>query len=574
MERRRTWWTGRFRAYASRALWGDLRAGATVAVLAIPQGMAFALIAGVPPIYGLYGVIVPVFILSFLGGSRFLMAGPTNAVSIVLAANLASWTGFESPGHKMLVLTFLVGAFQVAFGIARLGEIVRYVSRSVVMGFTVGAGILIAVRQLDEFMGITLASGGTGRFLPLLVENARHLGEANLAAIGVGAGTIVLIIALERIHPNMPGPLAAVGLSAAAASVFHLPVRILRDLGHVEAGLPVFHSLRIPIDQFEDLLGPALALAVLGLVQAVSVAKAIEVSSGGEERLDASREFIAQGTANVVGSLFGALTSSGSFSRSSACYRAGAVTRLAGVWSAALIAIVVLVFGGFADLVPLPSLAGVLFLVSFRMVNRESLLLSLRATRGSTAVLAGTLAATLFLRLEYAVYVGILLSIGFFLRLTSSPVIRRCIPSADGDFREQPLEARAPSGPIALYNVEGSIYFGAVPSLERELRKIAAGDDRVVILRMRGVRTMGSTGAEAIQRFHRSLAERGARLILCGADDALARVLRRTGIIFLLGEENVIPATHVVFESTRRALARAEALVAGAGEGATGGDPA
>jgi SulP family sulfate permease len=547
--------------YLRADLVADAGAGVSVAVLAVPQAMAFALLAGLPPVHGLYAAMVGVVVASAAGSSPLMISGPTNAISVVL---LSSTAGVPADGRldHILLLTMLVGAFQCLLGAARLGHLLRYVSNSVVVGFTAGAGLLIMARQAPPLLG--LHDLREARFFGLLSQAFDKVagGEVLIAPLALGAGTIIVIVALQRLEPRIPGTLIAVVLSALAAKALG---PTLDQVDTVGAGAEQFRLLPTPyfprfqVDQLEDMAGSAVAIALLGLVQSASIARALAERSAA--RLDLSREFLAQGLMNVSCAALRGFAGCGSFVRSSLNASSGARTRMAGVFSGAAVVLIVFLLRPLIRFIPRASLAGVIIVVAIGMIDWKHVRIAFRSTRGSSAVLLATLAATLILRLQFAIYVGVFLSLAIFLRLSSSLNVTRWVPAGRHDLREQPIDAPYPAGQATVVNIEGDLFFGAVRNLEEHLARVAARARHVVVLRLRRVRAMGSTAAEALLRFHHELEQRGIRLLICGVEEDLYEILRKSGLRRALGRQNLFLSGNVLLDSTRRALKAAQQII-------------
>jgi len=551
----------RLLSYAKKDLLSDAVAGASVAVLAVPQCMAFSVLAGLPPVHGLYSAMVGVVIASLLTTCPRMISGPTNAVSIVLASTVAGAAPADRL-HEIVLITLLAGLFQCLLGVGRLGRLLRYVSNSVILGFTAGAAILIVARQTPALLGISGIE--EGRFFALVgktLERAGH-GGITLNAALIGGGTILFVVLLSRLEPRIPGTLIAV-VGAAVAVKFLGPGNV--DVPTVTAAkeeLPLLPRVTVPafdLVRAEQLSGSALAVALLGLIQSASIARALAARSF--RRLDMSREFLAQGLMNVGCAAVHGFAGSGSFVRSALNLSSGARTRFAGVFSGLLVLLLACGLRPLMPYIPEASLAGVIVVAAWGMIDRQHLRVAFRSTRGSTAVLLVTFLATLVFRLQFAIYVGVFLSLAIFLRLSSDLHVTRWIPLHGGKVREQDLDAPVPVDVPTVINIEGDLFFGAVENLEEHFQKVAGRAERVVVLRLRRVRAIGSTAAEAILRFHSELKVRGIELVVCGVEKEMFEVFRKSGLKRAIGEDNIFPARRILLESTRRALQRASEII-------------
>jgi SulP family sulfate permease len=559
-------------SYVRRDGRADVVAGLTVAVMGVPQAMAYALIAGLPPVYGIYTAIIPCILAALFGSSNHLVTGPTNAMCMVilsLTASLPQRFGV-SQIEIVLALTFLTGLFQFLFGALKLGGVVKYVSNSVVVGFTAGAGILIAVNQLKNLMGVSIGEAHGGHFFSTLVATLQQIHQSNPSALVLGLLTILILVGFRRWLPKVPGSLVAIivvtwiavwtGWAAPEAGAQR--VKIVRDIQEITPSLDIFGVpqllVRPNLDLWQELMTGALALAILGLVESASIARSIAASSG--QRLDFTREFKFQGIANMAGSFFHCFAASGSFTRSAVCYQSGGRTRAAAIFSGVLTAVILLAFGSLANFIPQAALAGILMVIAFTMIERERLSMTWRSGSNSRIVMGGTLAATLFMPLETAVFAGVLLSIVILLRITGKPDLTQLVQHPDYGFEEVPFNRAAPS-PVAIINLEGDLYFAAAEDLDYELLQALKPETRVVVLRMKRLRAVGSSAMAMLEHFHKLLKVRGIILIVCGVEEDMTKVLTGSGVRKLIGEQNIFYADNRIFQSTELALARAMSIV-------------
>ena len=399
----------------------DLIAGLTGAVVVLPQGVAFAMIAGLPPVYGLYTAMVPPIIAALFGSSRHLISGPTTAISIVVFATVAK---FADPGsakfiQMALTLTFLAGVYQLALGLARMGTLVNFISHSVVVGFTAGAAVLIATSQLKHYFGMHIPSGES--FLHTWRDIFQQIDDANLYVTGIASITLVSLIVLMRLKPRWPVMLVAMVLGSVVAMLLGATAHGVRVVGQLPQHLPPLSMPDLHLAALKQLGSAALAIAMLGLVEAVSIARSVAAKSG--QRIDGSQEFVGQGLANVVGSFFSSYASSGSFTRSGLNYTAGAVTPLSGVFAALALALIVLLVAPLAAHLPIAAMAAVLLVVAWRLIDFHHIKTISRPASARSRCCSTTFFATLFVELEFAIYVGVMLSLIIYLMRTSQPAV-------------------------------------------------------------------------------------------------------------------------------------------------------
>lgn len=535
------WWPrvnrGTLRADAIAALIG--------AVVVVPQGVAFATLAGMPPEYGLYCAMAPAVIAALFGSSWHAVSGPTNAVSLFVFATVAPLAvpGSHQYVGMVLTLSFLSGLLMLAMGALRLGRLVNFVSPTVVLGFTAGAGTLIFASQLKNFFGIDIPPGSS--FIAVMQLFLAQLADVKPLVAAVGVATVVAGI-LSRIYlkkiPYMMVGIAAGGLSAFALNTWlgagHTGIR---TLGPLPGALPSLSLPDLSADTVKTLLGIALGVTVLSLTEATSIARAIALKSG--QRIDGNQEVIGQGLSNIAASFFSGYPSSASFNRSGLNYEAGARTPLAAVLSVPFLIVLVLLFAPLVSYLPLASMAGLLFMVAWGLFDIAAIRAVLRASRTEAAVMLLTYASTLFMNLEMAILVGVTLSLVVYLNRTSRPQIRSVAPD--------PRHTERRFGPVArgitecpqlkMVAVEGSIYFGAVDHFETHLetlREFAPAQKHLLIF-ARNINFIDIAGAEALTREARARRFHGGQLYLQGLRQPAEDVLRNGGFMPELGAERV-----------------------------------
>lgn len=550
----------------------DALAGLTVAVMGVPQAMAYAVIAELPPVYGLYTAMITCVIAAVFGSSNHLVTGPTNALCMVilsLTAHLPAKYGYGAI-EIVLLLTFLVGAIQLTFGLLRMGGVIRYVSHSVVIGFTAGAGILIAFNQVKNLIGVTFEERPE-RFYDVVIQTISHLPQTKPFPLIVGILTIALVILIPKINERLPGAFIAVVLTGAISYLmgWHLPgmgdgkVEIVKDIEPIKASFSgIFHVPELlkppPFELTRELGLGAAALAVLGLIEAASIARAVAGQSG--QRLDFNREFVGQGAGNMVGAFFSSFAGSGSFTRTAVCFKSGGRTRMAAIFSAIWTALTILILADVANYIPKASLAGILVVIAYTMIDKRRLAVTWKSSRHSRLVLFGTLGSTLVLPLEYAIFVGVTLSLVLLLRVTGETDLTQLVPRTDSGFDEVPFERAAPSAVVTV-NMEGDLYFAAAEDLDYKMLGCITSKTRVVILRMKRLRAVGSTAMAILDHFWEILSKRDIHLVVCGIEDDLKRVMTKSGLRNQIGEQNIFYADNKLFQSTELALARAWSIV-------------
>ncbi|HYA37049.1 MAG TPA: SulP family inorganic anion transporter [Candidatus Methylomirabilis sp.] len=534
------------------SLRADLIAGVTGAIVVLPQGVAFAMIAGMPPVYGLYSAMVPPIVAALFGSSRHLISGPTTAISIVVFATAAK---LAEPGGSQFIsialsLTFLAGAYQLILGIARMGALVNFVSHSVVVGFTAGAAILIGTSQMKHFLGIQIPSGQS--FLHIWQDVFRQAGNINLYITVIASVTLLAGVAFMYFKPRWPGLLLAMIIGSLIAAGIGAETKGIQLVGELPAQLPPLSLPDLSLVSIKTLGSGALAIAMLGLIEAVSIARSVALKSG--QRIDGNQEFIGQGLANIVGSFFSSYASSGSFTRSGINYTAGAVTPMAAILAAVSLALIVLVVAPLAAHLPIAAMAGILLIVAYRLIDFHHIANILRTSKRESAVLLTTFFATLFVELEFAIYVGVMLSLVIYLMRTSRPGIVVRTPDPNSPGRHMVTDSKLPECPqMKIVRVDGSLFFGAVDHVQNEFQRFLTqnpGQKHLMIIG-NGINFIDIAGAEMLAQEAKRRRSIGGGIYLSKVKDEVCSILKRGGFVDQLGAENIfvtkLDAIHSIF---------------------------
>jgi SulP family sulfate permease len=465
-----------------RTLRADAIAGVLGALLVLPQGFAFATLAGMPPEYGLYTAVVPCVIAALFGSSWQVVSGPTNANSLALFATLAPLAAVGSPAYIQLALavTVMVGVMQWLIGALRLGSIANFISPSALRGFMSGAAALIVLHALADLLGLAApATHGSGA---LLLNLAQHLAGANVAAVIVGGVTLAIVLILRRAAPRLPVMLIGLAAGTALAFAFNgmVPSSMFGEVaivGSIPAIVPRFHWPGVAVESLPDLLSIAFALTIVALGQSISIAKAVAARSG--QAIDANREFRGQGLSNIVGGFFSSYVSCGSLNRSLPNLEAGARTPLAAVFSSVWLLLLLAFTSPLLALIPLPAIAALLLVVAWSLFDLPGWRVLWAQSRPDFAIAAVTALATVTIRIEMAILLGTILSLVTYLHRTSRPYVR--VMGFDSVGHERPFVVRAdvpqplPECPqLKMIRMEGEVYFGAVPHVADILRELRA----------------------------------------------------------------------------------------------------
>ncbi len=542
-----------FKLITKESLKADLIAGITGAVIVLPQGVAFATIAGLPPEYGLYTAMVTPVIAALFGSSFHLVSGPTTAISIVVFSSISHHADPGTPEFLSLVLTltFLAGVYQLAFGLARLGSLVNFVSHTVVIGFTAGAAILIATSQMKHITGIFVPKGES--FLHTWVDLFKGLSELNIYLILLALVTLVTAIIVKKVMPKAPNLLIGMVLGSLLALVLKDYTTEIKLVGEIPANLPPLSSPDFSFSTIKMLASEAFAVALLGLIEAVSISRAIANKSG--QRIDTNQEFIGQGMSNVFGSFFSSYAGSGSFTRSGINYEAGAKTPLSAILAAFFLVLIVLLIAPLTAYLPIAAMGGVILLVAYNLIDFHHIRKTLSFSVSESAILLTTFFATLFLELEFAIYLGVLLSLVLFLAKTSTPNVP--VLSIDNDpnerhrkfirIDEKPLE-ECPQ--LKILRIDMSVYFGSVNHIQKIMSRIEDNENiHHILIEASGINFIDLAGAEVLGAENQRLLKEGGGLYFVGMKSSVYEFAAESGFIKQIGNDHF-------FDSKSQAIRR------------------
>ena len=531
----------------------DLLAGVTGGMLAVPQGIAFALIAHMPPEHGLYAMIVPTIVAALIRDSPYLVSGSTNTAALVVGALVASLgVGPGAAVPVMLLIVLMMGAMQIAVGALRLGNIGRYVSQAVLLGFTIGIAALMVENQARNVLGVDVAT--SSRVIDELVATARAASGADPRAIAIAIVTWAILFGASRISRVVPGAMIAIVTTAAVAAALgwstgESPLALVGDIPATmpQPTLPAFDA-----ELFLAALGPSAAIAILGMVEAISIGKA--VSSQARIPFHPNLELAAQGAGNVAGAFFGCLPTSASWTRSAVNLQRGARTRLAGIIAGVTVLVVMMLFAPAAALVPKASLGAIVIWIALHMIDLRSARYVWRWSRADAAVLVITFASTLLFPIQYAIYFGVITSLVMLVRRAGRLHLVEMVAAGPRAYREIELDEHTGEHPITLLQLEGDLFFGVVDELEEKLERIAGNGTKAIIIRLKRAHAIDATAAETLADFATWFRSQGGRLVLCGVKPALHARIARSHLGDVLGDENLLLTERQVYGSIRNAI--------------------
>ena len=531
----------------------DAMAGVVLGVESVPDGLASGLLAGVNPVAGLYGYLFGMLGGSLITGTAFMAVQATGAMAIIIAdVDLAAR---DDPGRALFTLSILTGIVMILAGILRLGTYLRFVSNSVMTGFITAVGINIVLGQLDDFTGYEAAGGNRVlRAFDLLF----NLGQVDVPTLATGAITILLIVTLRRTKLGPLGLVVAVVFGSLLAEVFRSfdhDILQLQDVADVPRGLP---WLTLPVlGDIPSLLIPAVSLAFVGLVQGAGVSAGFPNEDG--TPADQSQDFVGQGAGNLVAGLFQGMPVGGSMSASSLVATAGAKSRTALLYAGGVMAVVILLLGGVIELIAMPALAGLLIVVGFGTVKVDQVISVAKTGAVPLTVMTITLVLTMIIPLQYAVLVGVGISLLLFVaRQSSRLVTKRMVFRDDGRVKEVDPPDEVPPDEVIVLHPYGAIFFATAPMLFEQMPTVSERSrNSVVVLRVRGADDAGVTLLDVLERYAQSLRDVDSKLMLVTDNRRVIRQLRVTGTTDVIGSGNIYQSTAFIGEMTRKAHADA-----------------
>ena len=527
----------------------DAMAGLVLGIESVPDGLASGLLAGVNPLAGLYAYLYGMVGATLFTSTAFMAVQGTGAMAIIIAdVDLASR---DDPAKSLFTLSIVTGVVMILAGVLHLGSFLRFVSNSVMTGFITAVGVNIVLGQLDNFTGY--AAEGDNR-VARAFDLLFNLGSIDVPTTVVGAVTVVLIVVLQRTRLGALGMVVAIAVSSALAAVFaafDYDVALVSDIADVPGTLP-FITMPV-LGEIPSLIIPAASLAFVGLVQGAGVAAAMPNEDGSPS--DESADFIGQGAGNVVSGLFQGMPVGGSMSASSLTAAAGAKTRTSLLFAGATMVVVILLFSTVVERIAMPALAGLLIVVGVGTIRPSQVIAVAKTGAVPLTVMATTFVLTLIIPLQYAVLVGVGMSVVLFVVNQSSRLVtRRLVIHDDGRVEEVDPPEVVPAGEVVILQPYGAIFFASVPQLLEQMPTvIESSRQSVVILRLRGADDAGSTMIDMLGTYAGELADVDSKLMVVTDNDRVIRQLRVTGITDIIGAENVYRGTVFVGEASRRA---------------------
>lgn len=534
------WWP----KVSPKTIRADFTAGLTGAVVALPQGVAFATIAGMPPEYGLYTGMVPAIIAALFGSSWLLVSGPTTAAALVLFSSLSlhAVPGSSEYVQMALTLTLMVGLIQFSLGMVRFGSLINFISHSVVVGFTAGAAILIVASQLKHFFGLSYPRAP--HFQDTLYNLFIHIREINPYTTAVGLITIAAGILVKRYRPSLPYMIVSMLVGSIAGflilSLVGAETARISSVGALPSTLPPLSLPRPTLESIKLLAPTALAMALFALTEAISIARSLADKT--DQNLDGNQEFIGQGLSNIVGSFFSSYVATGSFNRSGLNYDAGAKTPLAAIFAGVLLIFAVLFVAPLAAYLPNAAMAAILFLVAYRLIDPHHIKKIMKTSGTETVIMGSTFLATLFLELQFAILLGIMLSLVIYLNRTSHVKVLSRVPDPRHKSRPFVTDPLLPECPqLKIVRIDGSIYFGAVNHVKISLQDLFQDrpGQKHLLMVASGVNFIDMEGAEFLAHLSREKKDVRGQLYFYDLKEGICNHFRFIEYLLEIGTDNI-----------------------------------
>ena len=535
--------------YTRKMFAGDLMGGLTVGVVALPLAIALAIASGVKPEQGLYTAIFAGLVIAVLGGTRTGISGPTGAF-IVIVYGIVQKYGYDG----LVVATLIAGVLLIIMGLARMGALLKFIPYPVTVGFTSGIALIIFSSQIGDFLGLRIERVPAD-FIEKWIEYVRHISTSNLYTIGVGLGSLIIIVFWNKITHRLPGQLIAIIVATAVVQIFQLPVETIASrFGAVPNSLPTPQIPSISWQMVQDMFSPALTIAILAGLESLLSAVVADGMTGTRHR--SNMELIAQGTGNIVSVIFGGIPATGAIARTATNIKSGGKTPVAAIIHCVFLLLVLIFIGKWAALIPMAALAAVLIVVAYNMSEWREFVHLLKSPRSDVAVLLATFLLTIFIDLTVAIQVGVLLAAFLFMQKMSTETQVSVVTEnleEDDEIRSRDMsEIKIPAG-VEVFEIYGSLFFGAVSQFKESIRLVAK-KPKVLILRMRNVPNIDASGIRMLEEIAQEARERGYPIVFSAVSRKVYRVMRNSGFVELVGRKNFAGDIFGALEIARRHL--------------------
>ncbi len=534
----------------------DLFAGITVGIVAVPLALAFAIASGATPSQGIFTAVIAGFFISFLGGSRYQIGGPTGAFVIIIYGIIAQH-GYDG----LIIATIMAGIILICLGIARVGSFIKFIPYPVTTGFTAGIGVVIFSSQIKDFLGLTYKETSP-EFIDKWISIFSNLSTINISSAAIGAGTVIIILIIRKMSTNIPSHVVAIVISTAACFLLGLNAETIGDrFGTINAVFPSFTVPEVTIEKIRALFPAAITIALLAGIESLLSAVVADGMTGSHHK--SNTELIGQGAANILSGFFGCIPATGAIARTATNVRAGGVTPLSGITHAVFLCLFILFFSFLIEIIPMAALAGVLLVVSVDMMGIKNMANLLSSPKSDVVVLLTTFILTIVIDLTAAVQVGVVLAALLFMKrmsdVTSMGKINFDVSEKTAKNIADPdatSNKEIPEG-VEVYEINGPFFFGVADMLINTLEHIGK-TPKVFILRMRNVPAIDATGEHALENFYNTCKKAGTQLVLSGVNPAPYAKLKKMHFIEMIGEENITNHIDKALIRTREILKELE----------------
>lgn len=532
--------------YSKQQLVKDLTAGVIVAIIALPLSIALALASGVDPEQGLYTAIVAGFVISFLGGSRVQIAGPTAAFATIVAGVVAK-NGFSG----LVLATVIAGILLIIMGLFKLGSLIKFIPYTITTGFTTGIAITLVIGQLKDFLGLTFTHSPI-ETIEKVEEVIKCIGTFNYEAFIIGAVSLAVLIITPKFIKKIPPSLFAIVISAALVKIFDMNVNTIGDLYTISSALPKITLPEFSLETVSAILPDAFTIAVLAAVESLLSCVVADGMTG--SRHNSNMELVAQGAGNIASALFGGIPATGAIARTAANIKNGGRTPVAGMVHAVVLLAVLVVLMPYASLIPMPTIAAILFVVAYNMSEwREFVSIVKHAPKSDTLVLLVTFVLTVVFDLVVAIIVGIILATVMFMKRMSDVTDAYGWKEIDESNDDQHIRLKVIPEGAMVYEITGPIFFGVSQKIADAIRR---SDKKVLVLRMRSVPAIDATGIHTFETIIKTCKKNGSTLIMSHVNEQPMNVLKKSGMYEEIGEENFCEHIDAALERAKAILSK------------------
>lgn len=534
----------------------DLFAGITVGIVAVPLALAFAIASGATPSQGIFTAVIAGFFISFLGGSRYQIGGPTGAFVIIIYSIIVQH-GYDG----LLIATIMAGIILIFLGIARVGSFIKFIPYPVTTGFTAGIGVVIFSSQIKDFLGLTYKET-TPEFIDKWISIFSNLSTINISSAAIGIGTVVIILIIRKMSTNIPSHVVAIVISTAVCFLLGLNAETIGDrFGTINAVFPAFTVPEVTIEKIRALFPAAITIALLAGIESLLSAVVADGMTGSHHK--SNTELVGQGIANILSGFFGCIPATGAIARTATNVRAGGVTPLSGMIHAVFLCLFILFFSFLIEIIPMAALAGVLLVVSVDMMGIKNMANLFSSPKSDVIVLLTTFILTIVIDLTAAVQVGVVLAALLFMKRMSdvtsmSKMNFDASEKSAHDITDPDATSNKdiPEG-VEVYEINGPFFFGVADMLINTLEHIGK-TPKVFILRMRNVPAIDATGEHALENFYNTCKKAGTQLVLSGVNPVPYETLKKMHFIEIIGEENITNHIDKALIRTREILKELE----------------